>query len=73
MSGLFDFDTMATLEVKGLPPPTPFICKLSGEPKTESKKFSLLAISVGISSFRKYNPFDVPPLIHIAGVPSDIF
>ena len=64
---------MATLDVKGFPPPTPFICKLSGEPKTESKKSFLFAISFGMSSFKKYSPFDVPPLIHIAGVPSDIF
>ena len=62
-----DLDTTATLLVRGWAPPTPSICRGSGEPMTRSRKRSLASAPTGRSSCKKYKPFEVPPRINVAG------
>src|SRR6202012_4242116 len=61
--------TTATLDVSGCAPPTPSICRGSGDPITRSSRSSRSAGSAGRSSARKYSPFDVPPRICMARTP----
>ena len=65
MPGRLERDTIATLLVRGSAPPTPSICRGSGEPITASSTRSRAASSVGRSEATKYAPFDVPPRINV--------
>src|ERR1700733_4108073 len=65
-----DGDTTATFEVSGCAPPTPSIWVGSGDPMTRSSRSSRSAGSAGRSEARKYSPFDVPPRICMARIPS---
>src|ERR1700739_4552817 len=70
MPGRAGGETTATLDVSGCAPPTPSICRGSGDPMTRSSRSSRSATSAGRSSARKYSPLDVPPRICMARIPS---
>src|ERR1700761_1075180 len=70
MPGSADGATTATLDVSGCAPPTPSICRGSGDPMTRSRRSSRSAASSGRSPARKYSPLDVPPRICMARIPS---
>ncbi len=62
---VFDFETIATFNVIGLPPPTPIICNLSGDSKTDSSTLFFSVWLEGISSYNRYSTFDDQPSIHM--------
>src|SRR6185312_11207539 len=59
----------ATLLVSGCAPPTPSICRASGEPIAASKTRSRAEGETGRSLARKYSPLDVPPRMSVHGMP----
>ena len=60
--------TMPTLLVSGLAPPSPSICRLSGDPSAASRMRSRLTTSDGRSDSRKNGPRDVPPRMNRQGI-----
>ena len=58
----------ATLLVSGCAPPTPSICRASGEPMAASSTRSRSSRSAGRSRAWKYRPFEVPPRISVQGM-----
>ena len=68
MPSLSERLTMPTLLVSGCAPPTPSICRLSGEPMAASSTRSRVGRSEGRSLARKKGPLEVPPRISRQGM-----
>src|SRR6185503_4266455 len=58
----------ATLLVSGGAPPTPSICRTSGDPIAANSTRSRNWRSAGRSCAWKYRPFEVPPRISVQGI-----